>query len=226
MEGHGAAQIESPDRVVTGDVLVYEVDSGILVVTGEGLRMETPDEVVTARDSLEYWSKQRMAVARGDAYAERANGDIVQADVLTGYFSAPDEQGEAAEGNESAGNEAESGAAEGGNTGPMGDAGGMERMEAFGNVVITTPQEVVRGDRAVYDVTEEIATVVDNVTISTATDQLAGERAVMNLKTGVSRLLGTGGSDGRARALIVPQGPRTEPVTPDETGTDMAPATQ
>ena len=112
------------------------------------------------------------------------------------------------------------------NTGPMGDAGGMERMEAFGNVVITTPNEVVRGDRAVYDVAGEIATVVDNVTISTATDQLAGERAVMNLKTGVSRLLGTGGEDGRARALIVPQGPQTEPVTPDDTGTDMAPASQ
>lgn len=236
MEGHGAARIESPDRVVTGDVLVYEVDSGILVVTGEGLRMETPDEVVTARDSLEYWSQQRMAVARGDAYAERANGDIIQADVLTGYFSAPDEENEAeqneAEENsesasgESAGNETGSEDGEGGNTGPMGDAGGMDRMEAFGNVVITTPQEVVRGDRAVYDVTEEIATVVDNVTISTATDQLAGERAVMNLKTGVSRLLGTGSSDGRARALIVPQGPRTEPVTPNDTGTDMAPASQ
>ena len=48
MEGHGSARIESPDRFVTGDLLVYEVDSGILVVTGEGLRMETPEDIVTA----------------------------------------------------------------------------------------------------------------------------------------------------------------------------------
>ena len=225
MEGHGGARIESPDRVVTGDVLVYEVDSGILVVTGQGLRMETPEDIVTARDSLEYWSKQRMAVARGDAFAERSNGDIIEADVLTGYFSTPeaDDQGGGAGEPAAAPAPEQDGEA---NTGPMGDAGGMERLEAFGNVVITTPQEVVRGDRAVYDVVGEIATVVDNVTISTATDQLAGERAVMNMKTGVSRLLGTGGGDGRARALIVPQGPRTEPVTPDDTGTDMAPASQ
>lgn len=219
MEGHGGARIESPERSVSGDILVYELDSGILVVTGDDLRMETPEEIVTARDSLEYWSRERMAVARGNAYAERVNGDIITADILTGYFSAPDQDGTTPT---SGGADDEPRA----NTGPMGDAGGMDRLEAFGNVVITTPQEVVRGDRAVYDVTAETATVADNVTISTATDQLAGERAVMNLKTGVSRLLGTGSGDGRARALIVPQGPRTEPVTPSDTGTDLAPASQ
>jgi lipopolysaccharide export system protein LptA len=80
-------------------------------------------------------------------------------------------------------------------------------MEAFGDVVITTAKEVVRGDRAVYDVPAEIATVYGNVTVSTETDQFAGNRAVMNLKTGVSTLYGGGDDDGRARALIVPQRP-------------------
>lgn len=215
MEGHGNARIESPDQTVSGDVLVYEIESGILVITGESLRMETATELVTARDSLEYWSKQNMAVARGQAYARQSNGDVIEADVLTGYFG--DEAGDG------------DGDGDGGEEGAGGLGAGMgpiERMEAFGNVVITTAQEVVRGGRAVYDTVNETMTVVDNVTITTPTDQLGGDRMVMNMKTGENRLTGAGDADGggRARALIVPQRPRTDPVDQAPTETTPVPA--
>jgi len=206
MEARGNARIVTPDQTVTGGVAVYEVEKKLLVVRGAPLRMETPTEVVTASDSLEYWGTERMSVARGDAMATRANGDVVTADVLTGYFanattgSEPPETAETTETtqtSETTQTETDSG--------PMGSTGDLERMEAFGSVVITTPKEVVRGDRAVYDVAAGVATVVGNVTISTETDQFAGDRAVMNLNTGVSTL--QGGGDGRARALIAPSRP-------------------
>ncbi|SDD80565.1 LptA/OstA family protein [Rhodospira trueperi] len=208
MESLGNARIETPDQTVTGRNAAYEKDSGILVVRGAPLRMVTDTETVTATDSLEYWSQERMAVARGDAHVVRANGDTVDADIVTGYF-ADKESG--AEGTADATTEATADAAPSEPTSESeagaGDRGGLERMEAFGDVVITTAKEVVRGDRAVYDVPAEIATVYDNVTVSTETDQFAGNRAVMNLKTGVSTLYGGGDDDGRARALIVPQRP-------------------
>ncbi|MBB4267482.1 LptA/OstA family protein [Roseospira visakhapatnamensis] len=193
MEARGNARIVTPDQTVTGGVAIYEVDKDVLVVRGGDLRLKTPTEVVTAMESLEYWGAKRMAVARGDALARRANGDVIRADVLTGYF------GEAAA--TDAPDAASSAAA-----GPAGATGDLERMEGFGEVMITTAKEVVRGDRAVYDVPAGIATVVGGVTISTETDQFAGERAVMNLNTGVSTLQG-GAGDGRARALIAPSRP-------------------
>ncbi|WP_299437915.1 hypothetical protein [uncultured Rhodospira sp.] len=191
MEARGNARIETPGQTVTGATAVYEVDTGILVVRGGPLRMETESETVTASESLEYWSGERMAVARGDARVVRANGDTVDADVLTGYFANDDA--------DPGTGDADQGDAPGGH--------GLERMEAFGGVIITTAQEVVRGDRAVYDVAAGVATVDGDVTISTETDQFAGERAVMDLNTGVSTLRGGGDDDSRARALIAPQRP-------------------
>jgi lipopolysaccharide export system protein LptA len=196
MEARGGARIVSPGRTVTGQTAIYDMDSGILVMRGAPLRMVTDTQTVTARDSLEYWSDDRMAVARGQARAERANGDTVEADVLTAHFG-------------EAGAPAGAGAAA---DGPSAGPEGVERLEAFDNVVITTAKEVVRGARAVYDVPAGIATVVGDVTISTQTDQLAGERAVVDLNTGVSTLQG-GGQDGRARALIAPQRPQTPAPT-------------
>jgi len=220
MEARGHARIVTPSQTVTGGLAIYETDKDVLVVTGPPLRMETPQEVVTATDSLEYWGGQRMAVARGDGYAVRANGDTIRGDVLTGYFAEPAEDG-AQDGTQdgaqtatgtgtapprpaSGGDTAEDGAAE---EGPIGSTGDLERMEAFGSVVITTVKEVVRGDQAVYDVPAGTATVVGNVTISTDTDQFAGDRAVMDLDTGVSTLMGGTTDDGRARALIAPSRP-------------------
>ncbi|MBB4286412.1 LptA/OstA family protein [Roseospira goensis] len=204
MEARGSARIETPTQTVTGASAVYELDSGVLVVRGGGPRLVTETETVTATESLEYWSRERMAVARGDARAVRANGDTVEADVLTGYFDA------------GASGDADGGAAAtGADPGPGGadpaavSGGALDRMEAFGDVVITTAKEVVRGDRAVYDVPAGLATVVGNVTIATESDQLAGDRAVMNLNTGVSTLEG-GEGGGRARALITPQRPAAE----------------
>jgi len=194
MEARGNARIVTPDQTVTGGVAIYEVDKDVLVMRGGSLRLETPTEVVTSEDSLEYWGTERMAVARGDALARRVNGDTIRADVLTGYFA----EGDTAESPEPA-------AAT--QPGPVGATGDLERMEAFGTVMITTAKEVVRGERAVYDVPAGIATVVGNVTISTETDQFAGERAVMNLNTGVSTLQGGAAGDGRARALIAPSRP-------------------
>ena len=50
-----------------GDKAVYDLDQSVLVMTGHNLKLSTPNNVITARDDLEYWPRQHMAVARGDA---------------------------------------------------------------------------------------------------------------------------------------------------------------
>ncbi|UEM22144.1 hypothetical protein JL100_005175 [Skermanella mucosa] len=171
----GKVHIFSPEQNVYGDRAVYDVDKQVAVVTGSDLRLVTPTDVVTARDSLEYWETQKLAVARGDAVAVR-EANRVSADVLVGLFA-----------------EGAGGALE------------MTRIDAQGNVVITTPTDVARGREGVYNLKTNIATLTGDVRLTRGDNHLNGQTAEVNMNTGVSRLLSTGNRTGeRVRGLFVP----------------------
>ena len=93
------------------------------------------------------------------------------------------------------------------------DAGkqNLRRVEALGNVVITTPTEVARGDRGDYDTETQVATLTGNVRLTRGDSQLNGDRGEVNMKSGVSRLLADSGAQSsnpvqgrRVRVLIMP----------------------
>ncbi|MFN7001449.1 MAG: LptA/OstA family protein, partial [Elioraea tepidiphila] len=79
----------------------------------------------------------------------------------------------------------------------------LDRAEAFGNVRITTANEVVRGERGVYTPGDGLARVSGNVRITRGQNQLNGAYGEVNMKTGVSRLLPAPG--GRVTGMIVPE---------------------
>ena len=171
IDAENKVRIVSPAQRAFGDKGVYDVDKGILVLTGN-VRMETATDRITARDSLEYWEKRNLAVARGDAIAERGENKL-RADVLTAHF--------------------------------LKDANGKSRVrqvDAFDNIVITTPDEIVRSNRGVYDVETGIAKLTGSVKITRGTNQLNGEYAEVNLTTGVSQLFGGGGG---VRGVFTPE---------------------
>jgi len=179
LTAEGNVVITSPDQTVTGATGVYDVDKAVFVMAGGDLKLVTPTETVTARDTLEYWETQQLAVARGDAVAVR-DDDRIQADELTAEFA----------------------------DGPDGEQE-MRRMGARGDVVITTPSEVAHGDEGVYDVETGIATLSGNVRLTQGDTQLNGDFAEVDMETGVSRLLsrsgGEGEGGGRIRGLLVPR---------------------
>src|SRR5690606_10116393 len=67
VEATGNVRLVSPGETVYGEFAVYDVERRVLVMTGGDLRVETENEVVTARDSLEYWQDDMIVVARGNA---------------------------------------------------------------------------------------------------------------------------------------------------------------
>lgn len=181
----GNVRIVSPGETIHGDRGVYDVLNGILVLVGRDLRMIGESDTITARDSLEYWEKKQMAVARGDAVAVREDKRI-EADVLSAYFEPGEE-----------------------------DSLELKRIEAFGNVRITTPLEHARGNHGIYYVEREFAVLDGDVKITREDNQLNGEYAEVDLKTGISRLrAGPPGSagGGRVRGLLVP---KRKPTTGD-----------
>ncbi len=85
VEANGNVRITTPTDTAFGDRAVYTIDNGVLVMTGKNLRLNTPREKITARDSLEYWEQKDLAVARGDAVVV-TDGRRIRADVLTAQF--------------------------------------------------------------------------------------------------------------------------------------------
>src|SRR3546814_2265022 len=80
----------------------------------------------------------------------------------------------------------------------------LSQVDADGNVVITTPQEVAHGREGVYNALEGTATLEGDVRITRGKNQLNGERAVVNLDTGISRILPAGKGGGRVKGLFTP----------------------
>lgn len=78
-------RIQSADTMFYGEKAVYEVDQAYAVMTGNNLKMESPDQVVTARDKMEYWSTKREALAIGNAKVVRGK-DTINADVIKAVF--------------------------------------------------------------------------------------------------------------------------------------------
>ncbi len=89
LEAVGNVHIFSATDQAWGDHAVYDMDQSVLVMTGHALRLVTPTDVMTARDSMEYWSVPRRSVARGNALVLTTDGRRISADTLVGYSEDP-----------------------------------------------------------------------------------------------------------------------------------------
>jgi lipopolysaccharide export system protein LptA len=195
LEAEGRVRITSATDVARGDRAVYDIDQAVLVLTGRDLSLTTAQQVITATDSLEYWSARKMAVARGNAVVvDNAEGRRITADTLVSYFldgpgSAPSTPRPATPPPPAGGRE------------PPG-SGKLDRVEAFGNVEIRTPTDVVRGARGVYSAATGMARLLGDVRITRGDNQINGQEAIVNMRTGVARLVSTPGA--RVQGLILP----------------------
>ena len=175
LEAFGHVRIFTPTDTAVGDRAVYDMDQAVLVLTGHAMRITTPSAVLTARDSIEYWTDKHMAVARGNAVATATDGRQVRADVLVAY-TAPSRPQTAAAGKP----QAQPGALV---------PGALEKVEAFGNVVIRNATVVARGDRGVYLPATGQARLIGHVRITRGPNQLNGPAAEVDMHTGVARLI-------------------------------------
>lgn len=90
-----------------------------------------------------------------------------------------------------------------------GAMGAITRIDATGNVFVSSPTETAQGLVGVYDVDKRVITLTGQVVLTRDKNVLKGENLVWNLETGVSRLDGgatTGGAPGgRVKGVFVPQ---------------------
>jgi lipopolysaccharide export system protein LptA len=200
----------SKAETATGDAAVYDLDKGLLVVSGKIVTLTSHDGVVTSHHDVQYWSNEDVAVANGDAQAIDTNPNVKRsftADRIVAYFRDAD------------GSSATAPNAKPKNSDPKSKTPDLHKqrdisyLQGFGNVVLITNGDVVRGERANYNVDSGIATVEGNVKATRDNTQAAGGFAVVNVKGGVSRLYGSAAQakmqspqeSARVKALLLPK---------------------
>ena len=180
-------RIITPTERAQGDHGVYDVDRAVLVLTGKNLALDTSQDHITARDSLEYWDERKIAVARGDGVMVRGDRRVT-GDVLTAHIQED----------------------------PKTNESKVSEVDGFGHVRVSTPLQFATSGRGVYNLQTDIAYLVDDVRVTQGQNQLNGDYGEVNLNTNVSRML-SGPSAGRpgqrVRSLIVPnQGEPPQPA--------------
>ena len=197
LEADGHVKIFNPTDIAVGDHAIYDIDQAVLVMTGKNLSLTTPNHVMTARDTMEWWSQKHMAVGRGLATVTTSDGKRLSGDVLVGY-TAPDQQPAGAQPAAAQPTAAKPGSS----SAAAAAAGKLEKVEAFGHVEVRTATETVTGDRGVYVAASDISRIVGHVHITRGLNQLNGDEALVNMKTGISTLVRDPGA--RVQGLIVP----------------------
>jgi lipopolysaccharide export system protein LptA len=191
LDAVGHVHIFTPTDNAYGDHAVYSLDSAVLVLTGQHLKLTTLHDVITARDSIEYYSTTRVAVARGKALIVADDGRSIAADTLTGYLAPP-----------AAPSAGTAPAPKTANADPLDQPGQLKKVEAVGHVVIHTTTDTATGDSGVYLPQSGRARLGGDVRIIRGPNILTGSDALVNMKTGVATLLAAPG--GQVAGTLLP----------------------
>jgi lipopolysaccharide export system protein LptA len=191
LEAEGNVRFTTPSQTATGDHAIYDVDKALLVMTGKNMKVETAGEWVTARDSIEWYDKKQVAVARGDALAVR-DGRRVRADLLSAEVEKPTDA-----------------------------PARIHRIDAYGNVIVSAADQIAHGDEGVYNLDTGIATLTGNVSVTKGDNELRGQYAVVDTQNNVSRVLAaapeataSAGKKTRVEGLLVPSQRPGAPAQP------------
>src|SRR5215831_13061834 len=197
LNADGHVTIKGETQTVVGDQAVWDVDQQTGIVTGKAMKLTTATDVVTARDTLEWYDQKQLAVARGDAVAIKENVKRIRADVLTTYMTKDKPKPGGAElgapSAKPAATKPDSGA---GLPGANDESSRISRVDALGNVLVSTPTDIARGDYGVYNAATGIVTLLGNVTITRGENAIRGQYAVVDLNNNVSRMMPTADKPG------------------------------
>lgn len=190
LEADGNVVFATPTQTAHGDHAVYDVDQAVMVLTGKNLKVLTPQDTVTARDSFEWYDQKQIGVARGDALAVRQGPapKSIRGDVLIAEISKPENQ-----------------------------PSKISKVDAHGRVVLTSQDEIAHGDAAVYNLDTGIATLTGHVSLTRGDNQLRGQYGVVDTNNNVARLLSAPpsaqltGPRPRVEGLLIPH-PQDQPA--------------
>lgn len=170
----GNVKVISGNSTGYGDKGDYSATEKLLLLTGKNLKIVSENDTVTARDRIEYWTGRSAITARGNAVVLREDTRI-NGDSATLYF--------------------------------VDDAAGkskLSQIEAEGKVKVVTGTQTIYSKHFAYNPDTDIALMTGDVRILDQGNEYTGQRAEIDNKSKISRILG-GGSSNRVHTFIKPK---------------------
>gem|GEM_PF-6688957 len=81
----------------------------------------------------------------------------------------------------------------------------FKHLRALGDVIISTPREIARAQVGLFDNVTQQVELRDHVIITNNDGQVQGQKALMDLNTGVSRMIDSANHENRIKILMIPQ---------------------
>jgi lipopolysaccharide export system protein LptA len=165
---------------------------------GLGTQRNNNEPIDISSDTLEVQQDKQLAIFRGKV--DVIQGDTrLRSDELFVHYRDRNAQGAAPAGGAAPRAPARP-APQSAAAGP--DSNSITRIEAKGNVFVSTPKEQAQGDFGVYDVDKKTVTITGNVLLTSDDSTLRCARAVMYQDTGRSTCDPAAGQ--RVRGVIIP----------------------
>jgi lipopolysaccharide export system protein LptA len=194
LEALGNVRFVTPTQTGYGDHADYNVDTTLLVMTGRHMRIVTPHDQLSARDSIEWYDNRQLGVARGDA-VDIHDGKTLSADILLATIAhAPGQQAQ------------------------------ISRIDGRGNVFVSSQDQIGRGDAGVYDAKTGVVTLQGHVRLTRDKDEMRGDYGVVDVNRNVGYLLPkppherVAEGSHRVEALVMPDNKKGVPTAIGSTG--------
>ena len=168
-------------KIFGGKIATFEVKKDYFKIIGDNLTLISQKDRLTAKKKIEFWRKENIAIATGNAVANREKKYILRAHRLAWYLEKENSEKESFS---------------------------IKKIVGFKNVEIENDNEIAFSDKALYNNKKEECKLFGNVKIKRGENFLTGDFAIINMKTGVSKLLprksdSLGRTEERVKALIL-----------------------
>ena len=149
-------------------------------ISDDGNLNQSNEPIEITADSLEVKQSENLAIFRGDVDAVQGNM-LLRADQLFVHYRKDNDTS---------------------------DEPGIARIDAEGNVFISSPDETAQGAKAIYSVDDQKIWVSGHVILTQGDNIIEGDQLELDLKSGESRVLskktGAGGGK-RVRGVFIPK---------------------
>ncbi|HTO66688.1 MAG TPA: LptA/OstA family protein [Bradyrhizobium sp.] len=155
--------------------------------------------------SLEMHDKQKEATFAGNVKVIQGDTTMTSKTLVVFYESSQSGQGSGQGSGQPAAPKAAAKAAppmQSSTPGP-GGASSIKRLEARGDVKVTQKDQVVTGEKAVFDTKTNLITMLGGVVLTQGGNVLRGDRLLVDMTTGVSRVES---DSGRVQGLFISSG--------------------
>lgn len=169
----GHVIITQPSSTITADHGVYDTMNKHIVLTGQQVKLVSPDVTMTSSGPVDYFVDERKIVSKGQTTVQQKE-QTLQAHSATAWFSA-------------ATNALEKAVADG---------------DVIITKQTDKGKEVARAEHAVYDAKANNVLLTKNVRLARGDNFMQGERATIDLITGYSTLQNDQQKNGRVRAIF------------------------